>query len=184
MTFCIISISVSSFFYYYFKWNLFITVRLCARTTFCMCGSAFMPRCDFLLVRFRSLGVPDWLFCGCARNSHLTVVNLHWPAQITYRHWTINVSIPPYYWLSLLSSYKNAEVVQSTESPLCQLILSEWVTRFIFYNYVASKQCITCDMSWSCQWSFGPSAVLSFTVCKVREFYKPANPPVVLLSGS
>lgn len=161
---------------FYFKWNLFITVCLCARTTFWMCGSAFVPRCDFLLVRFRCSLAPDWFFCGCARDSHLTVVNLHWPLRITYRHWTIILSIPTYYWLAFLSSYKNAEVVHSTESPLCQLILSEWVTRSIFYNYVASKQCVTCDMSWSCQTNVGPWVVLSFSVCKWADFTNQPNP--------
>lgn len=84
-----------------------------------------MPRCDFLLVRFRSFVAPDWLLCGCARFSHLTVVSLHWPVRILKRHWSSMISFVLYHWLALLSSRKNAEVVQSTESPLCQLILPE-----------------------------------------------------------
>lgn len=108
-------------------------VWLClgARTALCA-WIQFVPRCDFLLVRFRNLVAPDWLRCGCVRFTRCAVDNPHWPVQTLPRHWSRAYRFLLDYWLALLSSHKNAEVVESTESPLCQLILSEWVTRFLF----------------------------------------------------
>ncbi len=67
----------------------------------------------------------DWLFRGCVLLIRLTVVNPYWPVDNLQRHWSTMFSFLLDYWPELLSSHKNAEVVWSTESPLCQLILSE-----------------------------------------------------------
>lgn len=84
-----------------------------------------------------------WLALGwaCAA-THLTVGNPRWPARIAERHWPGIFSLLYYQWLALVSSSKNAEVTQSTESPLCQLILpvcSSWVSNSIYYLQLSNK---------------------------------------------
>lgn len=114
------------------KNSLFITA--CAHVPHAVCVAPVCAALWFsigaLLARRGIWLVPLWV---CA-TTHLTVGNPRWPARIVERHWPGIFSLLYYKWLALVSSSRNAEVTQSTESPLCQLILPEWVTRFIPYN--------------------------------------------------